>query len=206
MSSLPTRLPDIALNRARAIWVLSQLGFRGNVTASTFTEYIKSLRKLGIPFATGDIGLARRGQGNYSYCHLMELALVLTLRVYHVVPDPLLARVVRYRRNLYRKYRNAYAQRCTGTGAPIIVQTEGSAAFPMRGVFIDLQIDYSGGKLVNFGPPKSLSPFDAFLLFAKGDVAARSLVPFNLSILAEKVVEHSLKAPIIRRGPRPRTT
>jgi hypothetical protein len=123
----------------------------------------------------------------------MELALVLTLRVYHAVPDPLLIRVVRYRRSLYRPYRKVYAQRCTGTGAPIIVQTEGSAQFPMRGVFIDLQIDYSGGKLVNFGPPKSLSPFDAFLLFAKGDVAARSLIPFNLSILAEKVVVHSLR-------------
>lgn len=44
------------------------------------------MRRLGIPFARGEIGLARRGQAINSYNHLMEVALTLTLRVYHVVP------------------------------------------------------------------------------------------------------------------------
>ena len=149
---------------------------------STFNEYLKSLRKIGIPFAPGDIGLARRGLANYSYYHVMELALALTLRVYHVVPDPVLAGIVRYRWALYRHYRRAYAER----GMPTTLHANSEEPLTLRGVFIDLQINYSGGRLADFGPPRLLSPFAAVAAFTQHDVAGRALVPFNLSVLAEK--------------------
>jgi hypothetical protein len=87
---LPAALPRIELHHGEAVWVLEQLGFRGTASKNTFNEYVKSLRKLGIPFAPGQIGFVRRGLANYSYCHLMELALACKLRVYHVVPDSVL--------------------------------------------------------------------------------------------------------------------
>jgi hypothetical protein len=197
---LPTALPDIGLHHGSAIWVLAQLGFRGAASESTFKEYIKSLRKLGIPFEPGKIGFG--GLANYSYCHLMEMALGLTLRVYHVVPDSVLAGVIRYRRALCQHYRRAYVERLTGIGAPIVVELKGHPPIRIRGVFLDLQLNFSGGKLVRFGPPKLLSPSEALATYAGRDLAARALLPLNLSLLSERVIALSLRAPAIRRGPR----
>jgi hypothetical protein len=50
-----------------------------------------------------------------------------------------------------------------------------------------------------------LSPFEALAMFATRDNAARPFLPINLSRLAERVVELSLGAPLIRRGPSPRS-
>ena len=114
ISDLPEMLPKIGLRHGEALWVLSRLGFQGNASKSTFYEYIKSLRKLGTPFERGKIGYGRRGLANYSYGHLMELSLALTLRVYHVVPDTVLTDVVRCRKTLYQCYRRAYIERSSG--------------------------------------------------------------------------------------------
>jgi hypothetical protein len=203
---LPKRAPRIALHHGQALWLLTELGFRGGAAQSTFFEYIKSLRKLGIPFEAAEIGRPRRGLANYSYCHLMELALALTLRVYHVVPDSVLVGIIRYRKSLYLHYRRAYAERCTGRGAPIVFEKEGHLPIRMRGIFLDLQLNFSGGRLVKLGPPRALSPYDAVSVFAERDIAARALLPIGLSLLAERLVELSLRAPLIRRGPRPAAT
>jgi len=198
---LPRSLPSIKLHHGEVVWVLAQLGFQGAVTRSTFYEYIKSLRKFGTPFDRREHGLACRGLANYSYGHLMELALVLTLRVYHVVPDSVLAEVIRSRTILYRYYRRAYSERSTGIGAAIALEVPGRRPICVRGVFLDLQIDFSGGRLRSFGPPKLLSPFEAVSFFAERDVAARALLPINLSRLSERLVSAALHAPPIRRGP-----
>ena len=200
--ALPNALPEIELHHGEALWVLARLGFQGAASKSTFYEYIKSLRKLGTPFGRGKVRLARRGLASYSYCHLMELALALTLRVYHVVPDSVLAEIIRYRTRLDRHYRRAYAERCSGVGTPITVEGADHSPIHLRGVFLDLQVNFSGGKLVKFGPPKTLSPFEALAVFAERDVAARALLPINLSLLSERLVLTALHAPKIRRGPR----
>ena len=132
----------------------------------------------------------------------MELALALTLRVYHVVPDAILVEVIRYRCTLYRLYRRAYAERLSGLGAPISLDIGSHSPIHIRGAFLDLQIDFSGGTLTAFGPPKLVSPYDAMSIFAKRDVAARALLPINLSLLSERLVTEALRAPVIRTGPR----
>jgi hypothetical protein len=190
-ASLPRTLPKINLNHGQALWLLSQLGFRGTASESTFREYIKSLRKLGTPFEPRKIGLLRRGHANYHYNQLMELALTLTLRVYHVVPDSLLKQIIRNRSSLNRHYRRAYAQRCTGIGAPLVLEGTGWIPISARGVFLDLQVDFSGGRLVSFGPPRLLTPLEALRVFADRDLATRALLPINLSLIAERVVELS---------------
>jgi hypothetical protein len=192
-------LPKIALNHGRALWVLQQLGFRGKTSDSTFYEYIKSLRKLGTPFRPGEIGVARRGRANYSYYHVMELALALTLRVYHVVPDSVLTQIIRHRRSLYRHYRRAYTERRDGLGTRTKFRADTGANFALSGVFLDLQINFSGGRLVSFGPPKVFSPAEALQVFAERDLAARAFLPINLSRLAERVITLALSAPLPRR-------
>jgi hypothetical protein len=142
---LPELLPEISLRHGQAIWLLTELGFGGDATQATFYEYIKSLRKLGIPFDNRAVGTTRGGAVKYSYQNLMELALALTLRVYYVVPDSVLVGIIQYRRSLYGHYRRAYAERCTGKGAPIALKAEGCPPICMRGVFLDLQLNFSGG-------------------------------------------------------------
>jgi hypothetical protein len=73
-------------------------------------------------FRTWENRPAAPGRANYHYSHLMELALTLTLRVYHVVPDALLKQISRHRRRLNRCYRQAYAQRYSGIGVPITLK------------------------------------------------------------------------------------
>ena len=198
---LPKELMQIRLHHGEAVWVMSHLGFQGAVSDSTFYEYIKSLRKFGIPF--GRIGLGRRGLANYSYYHLMELALVLTARVYYFVPDAVLAEIIRHRRLLYRCYRRAYLERESGIGAAVRFSAPHHAPIIARGAFLDLQIDFSGGILSRFGPPILLSPDQALTSFVQHDVATRSLLPINLSLLAERLVATASQAPVIRKGPRP---
>jgi hypothetical protein len=170
---LPRSLPAVELRHGEALWVLARLDFQGGASKSTFYEYAKSLRKFGTPFERRKIGFGRRGFANYSYCHLMELALALTLRVYHVVPDAILAEIIRYRRTLSRHYRRAYAERLFGLGAPISVAVANHAPIAMRGVFLDLQINFSGGTLTSSGPPRLLSPYEALWLFAGRDRCRR---------------------------------
>jgi hypothetical protein len=198
---LPKTLPAIELHHGAALWVLTRLGFRGPVPETTFNEYIKSLRKLGTPFERGSF--ERRGLANYSYFHLMELALALNMRVYHVVPDSVLVQIVRSRKTLYRHYERAYSERLTKLGSPISIVAKGEKPMGLRGAFLDLQIDFSGGRLAKFGPPKLISPFEALTIFADTDLAARSFLPINLSVLSERLVSAALEAPLIRRGPRP---
>jgi len=198
---LPKELTHIKLHHGEAVWVMSRLGFQGTASDSTFYEYIKSLRKFGIPF--GRIGLGRRALANYSYYHLMELALVLTARVYYFVPNTVLAEIIRHRRILYRYYRRAYLDRDSGLGAPIRFSAPHHAPIIARGAFLDLQIDFSGGVLTRFGPPTLLSPYQAVASFVEHDIASRSLLPINLSLLAERLVATASRAPVIRKGPRP---
>ena len=199
---LPKGLPQIELYHGQAVWVMTELGFRGAVSDRTFYEYLKSLRKFGIPFEHSSGDATRRELVLYSYFNLMEEALALTLRVYHVVPNALLSEVIRYRQSLYRHYRRAYLHRLSGKGSLITVQSTGGPTIQMRGLFLDLQINYSGGHLVSFGPPKILSPYAAVATFAEHDLATRALLPINLSLLAERVVALSLRAPPVHRGPR----
>ncbi len=207
IENLPKFLPDLKLHHGQALWLLTELGFRGAATQRTFYEYIKSLRKLGVPFDADEFGHAQRGLAkNYSYYHLMELALVLTLRVYHVVPDSVLVGIIRHRKRLYGHYRRAYAERYAGRGEPVVFEIEAQPPIRMRGIFLDLQLNFSGGRLVKFGPPRSLSPYQAVSTFANRDLAARALLPIGLSLLSERVVALSLRAPLIRRGPQPAGT
>ena len=199
---LPKRLPAIALHHSEAIWVLAQLGFQGAASKSTFNEYIKSLRKLGCPFARGEVSARGRHLANYSYFHLMELALVLTLRVYNAVPDSVLVEVVRHRGTLRRLYRQAYAQRKSGAGRPTAIAL-GRSRVAVKGVFLDLRINFAGGKLVRFGPPKLISAVEALKVYALHSGAAHAFLPINISALSERLIATACNAPVIRTGPRP---
>jgi hypothetical protein len=199
---IPTRLPRIRLRHGQALWLLTELGYRGAVSESAFFEYIKSLRKLGIPFGYEKFQNKRgRRLACYSFYHLMELSTALSLRVYHVVPDVVLRGVSRYRGELYRFYRRAYAQRHSGVGRSILIKVMGHKPIELRGLFLNLNIQFAGGHLVRFGPPKLLSSADTLAKFSEGTSSGRAFMPLSLSLLSERVILLALRAPKIRSGP-----
>jgi hypothetical protein len=185
------------------MWLLTELGYSNGVRRATLHEYLKALRKLGIPFGHTKFQTKEgaRRIAEYSYCHLMELAIVFSLRVYHVVPDSVLKGIIRYRSRLQRFYRRAYAQRRTGDGSPLVVEARNHAPIELRGLFLDLHIKFSSGRLVRFGPPKMLSSVEALALFSKSIPGGRALQPMNLSLLSEQVAALAIAAPQIRSGP-----
>jgi hypothetical protein len=197
-------VPEFHLTHGRAIWVLSELGFAVGVSDTTFNHYIKSLRKLGVPFKRNEPGLHSGKLARYSYDHLMELSLALFLRVYGWLPDAILSGLIQFRQELYPIYRQAYLQSLVGEGYAIRVSGSDRATFRMTGLYLDLQIHYSGGQLVEFGPPRALTPFEALRELAAADAPARNNVPVNLSLLAARLVDCAARAPRIRRGPLPR--
>lgn len=201
--TLPKKRPQIKLRHGQALWLLATLGYRGSASGATFREYIKSLRKLGIPFGSEKF-LTKQGRrlADYSYCRVMELALTLSLRVYHIVPDSVLKGIIQYRGHLDQLYCRAYAQRDSGPGRPIVIAVAGRKSIVLRGVFLDLNIRFSGGHLVRFGPPKLLPAIAALQQFSLGTSLARPLMPIALSILSEQVVSLALRAPYVRSGPR----
>jgi len=173
------------------------------VSENTFFEYIKSLRKLGIPFGHEKF----QGEGSkrlacYSFFHLMELATILSLRVYHVVPDAVLKGVSRYRDQLYRFYQQAYTQRRSGVGKPVLIKVRDKEPIELRGLFLDLNIQFAGGHFVRFGPPKLLSPTDTLAKFSEVTSSGRLFIPLSLSLLSERVISLALRAPEVRSGPR----
>lgn len=191
-------IPEFNLRHGQAVWVLSQLGFQGTATDSTFYEYIKSLRKLGLPFPRGEPSLDGSRFVIYRYEHLMELALALSLRVYHGLPDAILVELIRHREGLQELYRQAYRQGAAGLGRPVRVK-DPTSSFEVKGVFLDLQLIYNGGALTGFGPPRLLSPFEAIRLYATSLPTARALLPMKLSELAENVIATASRAPSPRK-------
>jgi hypothetical protein len=198
-------VPDFELTHGRSLWVLSKMGFAAGITPLTFNHYVKSLRKLGVPFARGEIGKGSGKPVRYSFNHMMELSLALTLRIYGTLPDPVLEGLVRSCHDLYALYRRAYLEYATGLGAPVQVAAKGRAACEISGVYLDLHIRFGGGRALEFGPPRLLSPFEALRVFARLDTPGRAHLPLNLSSLAIGLVKRAETAPPLRRGPPPRS-
>ena len=198
----PEEPPQFALRYGQVIWLLTELGFRGPVTEPTFREYIKSLRKLGLPWPHPH-GEARRKSpwlASYRYGQVMELALALTLRVYNSIPDSVLREIICYRDDLGRLLEQAYLDRDTGIGAPIRVKGP-EGAYEMRGAFLDLRLEFGGGALKAFGPPQLIGPEAALHAYATADDVSRAMLPIPVSRLAEQVVDLAGRAPPVRSGP-----
>jgi len=183
-------LDSIALRYGRVVEILEQMGFRGQASHSTFNEYIKSLRKLGIP-VFGQKATRRGRVIMYSFENTMDLVLALLLRVYGTVPDPVLKGFLAARRTLHPIYRRAYAERRSGLGKPIRLAL-GSGTIEVAGVFLDLRLVYAGGRLLSFGPPEAISPGQALARYAASEVATAVFMPIRLSPLCEEVAHLAL--------------
>jgi hypothetical protein len=192
--------PQLALTHGQTIWLLSELGFHRGVTASTFNYYIKSLRKLDIPFDKGKGQSEGHRHITYDFEELMELSLALLLRVYGTLPDSVVMGLRRFRNQLRPIYRQAYSEcKDPHLQSARIVGTD-SRSVTINGLYLDLNIRYSAGRMVEFGPPRVLSAFDAAALYITAEVPARAYLPLNLSGIADMIVSRTHTLPAKRRA------
>ena len=203
----PPALDDLKLRHGQALWVLNELGLSAGATQQTFNEYIKSLRKLGVPFKRGEPGLDRQRLAEYSFPHLMELSIILGTRVYGILPDVVARALISFRGDLRDYYYRAFLERDRGLGTPIFVTEDGrkNGGFPMSGVYLDLRLTYSAGQLSSIGPPEIMGPIGALARFAQAISPARPHTPLNLSNTAMRVATLMASAPPVRSGPSPMT-
>lgn len=190
---------EIALRNIQVRWLLKELGLQGAASDSTFNEYLKSLRKLGSPFEPGEINERVSRFAVFRFHHIVELALALTLRVYNGLPDTVLIAMIGYRRALNRLYLRAYSERAHGIGAPFAVRGPDGLRLELSGAYLDLQINFSGGVLTGFGPPRLVTPAAAVSAFVASDPGARAFLPIRLSALCERIVDLAAAAPAPRR-------
>jgi hypothetical protein len=192
--------PALALTHGQAMWLMTELGLRGGVSGSTFNSYIKSLRRIGIPFETGKGQSKGHRHVTYDFEELMELTVALLLRVYGTVPDAVLVGLRNFRNDLRPIYRQAFHDAITRTFPAARVVERAGSRLTAEGLFLDLNIRYVAGQMIQFGPPKAMSPFEAIVTFTSAEVPGRSYLPLNVTAVAELIVGRSRVAPSIRRG------
>ena len=193
--------PYLALSHGQTKRVLTSMGYATGITDKTFDYYIKSLRKLGVPFGTPVSPRGQRQLALYDFHHLMELSLALTLRVYWTLPDAVLQGIVENRQALYQIYDTAYTDAVDGVGASIRITTKVGPPFTMCGVYLDPQIHYAGGRLLRMGTPKIVSPTEALKIYGTDFATSRAHLPINVSYLALRIVECAQDVPKVRPGP-----
>jgi len=191
----------LRLTHGRAVWVLEAMGYGAGIQHQTFNHYIKSLRKLGVPFAGPERAVGSGHLAHYSYDHLMEVSLALALRVYGSIPDAVLVGLIEHRQALYPLYRRALLECDCGLGATVRIRADHDDGFEAHGIYLDLRIAYGDGHAVAFGPPRPVSPIDAARISLEMPLPGRTHPPLNLSAIALALVRNAADAPAIRRGP-----
>lgn len=192
-------VPVLALTHGQTIWLMAHIGLHHGGNEATFNYYVKSLRKLGVPFEAGTKN--SKGQhATYDFEELMEVALALLLRVYGSLPDSIVAGLLQFRSELRSIYRQAYVDSLTPAYPDAVVTDPSGDRLVVSGLFLDLDIRHSSKGGIEFGPPRVISPFDAMERYAQSDAPARSYLPLNMRELAELIVDACQDLPAIGRG------
>lgn len=192
-------MPSIALTHGQTVWLMGEMGLRQGVSASTFNYYIKSLRKLGIPFEKGKGQSDGHRHVTYDFEELMELTLALLLRVYGWLPDDVAAGLRNFRDDLRPIYRLAYQDSLKRIYPPAFLSVPKGERNAIEGLFLDLNIRYAAGHMIDFGPPRTISPVEAMSAYARSQSPARAYLPLNVTAVAEMIVGNSRAVPSIRR-------
>jgi hypothetical protein len=135
----------------------------------------------------------------YDFEDLMELSIALILRVYGTLPDAILAGLRSFRTELRPIYRRAFRDLLVHEHPAAQISEAGGLKIRMNGLYLDLNIRYSAGQIVAFGPPKAISPFEAVSLYAHSEGPSRSYLPLCVSAVAGMIVARARIIPPIRR-------
>ena len=197
-------VPELSFSHGQTLWLMDHLGLRHDISASTFNHYVKSLRKLGVPFDKGKGQSGGRRPVTYDFEDLMELTIALILRVYGTLPDTIVTGFRQFRAELRPMYRQGYLDTLGGIHPVARLSERGGDSMKASGLYLDLNIRYSSRQTSEFGPPRLLSPFEALKAYALSECPATSYLPLNISTVARMVLDGARAAPPARRGGRRR--
>lgn len=198
-STAQSPVPILALTHGQTLWLLSEMGLHRGAGRSTFNYYIKSLRKLDIPFPRGKGQEFGHRHVKYTSEEVMELAIALLLRVYGILPDQVVAGLRDFRTRLHPIYRQAYAHAHEGTVQSAHLRTSTGETITLHGFYLDLNIRHERGRTITFGPPRTVSADEALRTYAEADEPARPYLPLNLSSIAERILLRAPNAPRFSR-------
>lgn len=194
------RIDRLALSHGQVRWVLSNLGLHAGGGEPTFDAYIKSLRRDGVPFAQGELGIGAGHNLTYRYPHLMELAVALALRTQGILSRHIVGLLAQYRSILRPHYRRAWLERDTGLGASHEVVINGTTKRRITGTYLALQLEYTHRGSFQTIEPKLISPVDAFDEYMAMHRRVYPRPPLPISQIAEDIVGLAEVAPEIKRG------
>jgi hypothetical protein len=191
----------IRLTHGQARWVLAQLGLHAGGDALTFDNYLKSIRRDGVPFGADELGIGTGHNLTYRYEHVMELAVALALRTQGILSRDVVALLAQFRPVLRPLYRQAWLFQESGLGARREVTITGEdRTRTISGVYLDLNLIYTDRGILNATEPRLLSPVEAFDAYMAGHQSVYPRPPIPVSQIAADVVRLAECAPEIRRG------
>lgn len=200
MNDGAARIDRLALSHGQARWVLSQLGLHAGEDESTFDSYIKSLRRDGVPFAPGELGVGAGHNLKYRYPHLMELAVALALRTQGILSRHIVGLLAEGRSILRPLYRRAWLERESGIGARRYLLVDGETPRYISGAYLDLSLMYSSTGVLLATEPRLLEPVGALDYYMARHQQVYPRPPLPISQFAADVVRLAEIAPEIKRG------
>lgn len=190
---------DVTLPLGRTLALLMELGLSSGVSDVTFREYVKGLRRLGIPFPKGTRGPGG-GRVAYGLGDLMELAVALTLRVYGVLPDTVVADLRRHRDLLRATFARAASSREVALLPAARIIAAGEPDLVVDGLFLDLDLRYEFGRVARLGTPRAVTAYEAVQAYGNATRWDRACLPLDLTGLARRIS----RTPVWRHASRER--
>jgi hypothetical protein len=103
-------------------------------TASTLVEYVKLVRRFGVPFSPREWTGGTAHRHVYRYERLMELGVALSFRLHRILPWDVTKLLVEHRSQLRKIYRRAYLERESGAGRPVRIKIGSHKQFYAKGI------------------------------------------------------------------------
>jgi hypothetical protein len=194
------RIERLSLSHGQALWVLNDLNLHGGGDGQTFDNYIKSLRRDGVPFAPDEVGVGRGHNLKYRFPHLMELAVALALRTQGILSRDVVGLLAFHRSLLRAHYRQAWIERERELGAAKTVVINGTIERLISGTYLDLSLTYNANGALSMSEPKLIDPAEAFDHYMGHHRQVYPRPPLLISQFAEDIVRLAEVAPEIRRG------
>ncbi len=191
-------IPEISHARAQALWVLSRFGFRTGGSHSTLVEYVKLLRRFGVPFSPEERNDRGHHRYIYRYEHLMEVAVALSFRLHRILPWDVIKVLVEHRAQLRSIYRRAYLEREIGGGQPVQIKIGSHKQFYAKGIYLDLNFSYVDDRLVSSRGPLARNAAEAIQIFIQQSPGSQVRPPLPLSQLASEIIKLAPQAPPVR--------
>jgi hypothetical protein len=192
----------LALSHGQVRWVLSGLGLHGGGDGQTFDNYLKSVRRDGVPFSSEELGVGAGHNLKYRYHHMMELAVALALRTQGILSRDIVGLLAHHRTVLRSYYRRAWLEREDKLGSTKEVVINGTIRRVISGTYLTLELTYNAHGVLSMWEPRLIDAVEAFDHYMGRHQSVYPRPPLPISEFAADIVRLAKQAPEVKRGRR----